>query len=431
MSQDWPVSPGLFLPLAGCVLLLVIMPLLGRVPLTYNLRNLVVRWRTTTLTALAFTCVVGLLTIMLAFVNGMNQMTEGSARAGNVVVLSNGADDEVNSNLTISDAGEIATLGEVLRDSRGQTLCSKEVYVGISQPMAAKEGGESVRRILQFRGIEDPIIAAQVHEVALDSEGTWFSDSGVRTVLDKSGRGTTTQVIEAVVGEAVASELGVKRGDVFEAGPRQWVVVGIMRSTGSVFGGEIWAKRQLVGSTFGKEYGYTTLVLKAKHAEQFADYLSNDYKKVALNARTEQAYYSKLASANEGLSVGVYLVTAVIAVGGVFGVMNTMFAAISYRVKDIAVLRILGFFRWQVLVSFLAESLVLAFVGGLVGCAVGLLCHGRTASTLLQQRAVSFTMLVDGNTLAIGMLFALGMGLLGGLIPSLAAMRVKPLEAMR
>src|SRR5262245_49584946 len=156
MPENWPVAPTLLLPLVGTLLLLAVLPVLGRVPLSYNLRNLLVRWRTTALTALAFTLVVGLLMVMLAFVNGMNRLSEGSGHPGNVVVLSEGANDEMNSNLSFNDAGEIATLREVARDPHGRPLCSREVYVGISQPAAAKEGERPRRRIMQFRGIEDP-----------------------------------------------------------------------------------------------------------------------------------------------------------------------------------------------------------------------------------------------------------------------------------
>ncbi len=434
MPENWPVAPSLLLPLVGILLFLVFLPLLGKVPLSYNLRNLLVRWRTTALTALAFTLVVGLLMVMLAFVNGMNRLSEGSSHPGNVVVLSEGANDEMNSNLAFGDAGEIATLREIVRDPQGQPLCSREVYVGISQPLASKPGETSRRRIMQFRGIDDPVLAARVHEIELVPGGTWFSEAGVRAVPGKGTGGSALQTVEAVVGQDLAREWGLGLGDVFEGGTRHWVVVGIMKSTGAASGSEIWAKRQLVGQTFGKTTAYTTLVLRthdAARAGQLADYLSHDYKKVALNAQTEKEYYVKLSRTNQDLLNATYLVAMVIAVGGIFGVMNTMFAAIANRARDIGVLRILGFRRWQILVSFLSEALVLALLGGLLGCALGSLVHGRGASSFMQGRSVAFTMIVDGNTLAVGLLFALSMGGLGGLMPSLSAMRVKPLEALR
>jgi ABC-type antimicrobial peptide transport system permease subunit len=108
-----------------------------------------------------------------------------------------------------------------------------------------------------------------------------------------------------------------------------------------------------------------------------------------------------------------------------------MFAAISQRRHDIGVLRLLGFARWQILSSFFLEALLIALVGGLLGCALGYLADGWTASTIVGDKPVVLNLKMDGDTLAAGILFTLGMGALGGLLPSLSAMRVKPLESLR
>ena len=123
-------------------------------------------------------------------------------------------------------------------------------------------------------------------------------------------------------------------------------------------------------------------------------------------------------------------------VGGIFGVMNTMFAAISQRTKDIGVLRLLGYARWQILVSFLLESLVIALVGGLLGCALGSLADGWTATSMMMGqggggKSVVLQLAVSADIIATGILLTLLMGLLGGLLPALSAMRLKPLEALR
>jgi ABC-type antimicrobial peptide transport system permease subunit len=143
-----------------------------------------------------------------------------------------------------------------------------------------------------------------------------------------------------------------------------------------------------------------------------------------------------MAEANQQLLGSIYFVAGILALGGVFGVMNTMFAAIRQRSTDIGVLRVLGFARWQVLVSFLLESLLIAALGGLVGCALGYLVNGVTTTSVVGTsggavKRVSFQMIVDGNTLAAAVLFTLAMGLLGGLLPALSAMRLKPLQALR
>ena len=130
------------------------------------------------------------------------------------------------------------------------------------------------------------------------------------------------------------------------------------------------------------------------------------------------------------------IVAAIMSMGGLFGVMNTMFAAISQRTKDIGVLRLLGFKRWQILVSFLLESLVLALVGGAIGCAIGSLCDGFTANSIVTGgngggKFVVLRLTVDASTIAVGMMLALAMGFFGGLIPSVSATRLSALKALR
>ena len=124
------------------------------------------------------------------------------------------------------------------------------------------------------------------------------------------------------------------------------------------------------------------------------------------------------------------------AVGGVFGVMNTMFASIAARIKEVGVLRILGFKRWQILISFMLESLAIGLVGGILGCLIGSLANGWEAASTLSGgngggKSVTLTMAVDTQILAAGVLFTLVMGRLGGLVPALSAMRMEILESLR
>jgi ABC-type lipoprotein release transport system permease subunit len=431
------ISTPLLWALAVVAGVLLVLLALGKVPLAYNLRNLVVRWRITALTALAFTLVVGLLTVMLAFVNGMSRVTEQTGQPGNVLVLSAGATDEVMSHLSVAVSGEVATHPGIVRDEHHRPLCSREVYVAVMQPVPGGPDERLRRRLVHLRGIEDPEIAVRVHAVELLPGGTWFSPVGVRDLPGRADGGPSPRAVEAVLGEAVAREWGLDVGDVFDLGPRPWVVVGVMQATGSAFGSEVWAKQQLVGQTFGKEHVYSSLALRtadAASARRVADDLTRHFKKAALQALPEREYYAQLAATNRQFLGAIYVVAVVMAVGGVFGVMNTMFAAISQRTADIGVLRILGFARWQILVSFLIEALVIALAGGLLGEALGCLAHGRTVTSLFGNRtgkSLVFALVVDGDTLAVGLLFTLSMGGLGGLLPSLSAIRVKPLKALR
>lgn len=441
MTSEITVSPKLLLPLVGGVLFMLLLAMVGKVPLRYNLRNLVVRWPITILTALAFTLVVGLLTVMLAFVNGMYRLTEGSGQPGNIIVLADGATDELFSNLGYSDTADVERQPLVLRDEHGRPLCSKETYIVVNQPIEGAKAGERQRRFLQVRGLDDPAITGRVHGLDLHAGGAWFSPAGVGTLTASD----TEPLIHAVLGEGIAREFGKDRqretlavGDVFEIGPRKWLITGILKSAGSTFDSEIWAKRQVVGPIFGKD-NYTSLVLRtadAEAAKALAEDLTKNFKKAALQAQRETDYYSKLSETNRQFLVAILFVAVIMAVGGVFGVMNTMFAAIASRTRDIGVLRILGFARWQILVSFFLESLMIALIGGGLGCALGSLADGMSASSIASSgqgggKSVLLVLVVDANILSAGLLFTFIMGGLGGLLPSLSAMRLKPLEALR
>jgi ABC-type lipoprotein release transport system permease subunit len=228
-------------------------------------------------------------------------------------------------------------------------------------------------------------------------------------------------------------------GDVFELGPRKWVITGVMKSGGSTFDSEIWAKQQIVGPLFGKDR-FTSLVLRtadAAEAEKLASMLTKDYKKAALAAQPETKYYSSLQSTNQQFLFAIMVVAAVMAIGGIFGVMNTMFAAVSQRIRDIGVLRILGFSGPQILVSFFLEGLAIALLGGLLGLAIGYCFDGWRASSIISSgqgggsKTIVLELSVDGLVLAAGVLFTLLTGTLGGLLPAWTAMRLKPLDALR
>jgi ABC-type lipoprotein release transport system permease subunit len=295
------------------------------------------------------------------------------------------------------------------------------------------------RRFLQIRGIVDPPIAEKVHGLELLPGSHWFSASGVSN--DKGE-------VEAVLGEGIALELAadlhkprLEIGDTFELADKNWKVVGIMKSEGSTFGSEIWAKHSLIAPFFNRE-SYSALVMRVEPdnvdaARVFAAHLKTRASPKS-NAMAEVDYYARLQETNKQFLYAIIGATMVMAIGGVFGVMVVMFAAISRRTKDIGVMRILGFKRWQLLVSFLLESLAIAVFGGVLGCILGyFVADGRKASSIVSSgpggggKFVALTMNVDWNIILLGMLFALIMGRIGGLVPALSAMRLKILDTLR
>ncbi|HBH50899.1 MAG TPA: ABC transporter permease [Planctomycetaceae bacterium] len=436
--------PVLFGSLVAMALLMLVLALVGKVPLAYNLRNLMVRWTTTLLMLVAFFLVVLLLIGMLAFVNGLDALTNNSGQPGNVVVFSSGANDEGFSNLALNEVSNVERMEGIAVDEKGQRIVSKEVFVIVNREIPTPPGAPPRRQFVQLRGIEDPQIAAFVHGLKLKQGGQWFSEAGVEEATD--GPAGQSQVLrQCVLGNGIAGELGKDRpggqplavGDQFDMADRVWKVVGILDSTGSTFDSEVWAKRQIVGEGFGKESSYSSFVIRAADVNKAAELAKTlkDSKEVALNAMTEQDYFQSLSETSRVLLYAVWVVVVFVALGGVFGVMNTMFAAISQRIKDIGVLRMLGYSSGHVLMSFLLESLVLSLVGGLLGCALGMFLDGLTAkSTVGGQGAAKTVVLqfvVSQEVLATGLLLSLLMGLIGGLLPALRAMTMRVLETLR
>jgi putative ABC transport system permease protein len=212
----------------------------------------------------------------------------------------------------------------------------------------------------------------------------------------------------------------------------------VLQSGGTTFDSEIWAKRSLIGPMFGKST-YTTLVCRTADgaaADTLAKFFREQYTKATLNAVTETKYFEGLNSYNQVLLSAIMFVTVILAVGGVFGVMNTMFAAISQRTKDIGVLRLMGYGRRHIVASFLLEALVIGLIGGVIGCALGALWNGVSVTSILASsggggKTIVFKLIVDAAVLAAGILLTLVMALIGGLLPALNAMRLTALEALR
>jgi len=461
------VSPRVWIATGVAALLVVSLLFSVKIPVGYLIRNLTVRWRTTLMTALAFVMVISLLTVMMAFVNGMYRLTQASGQPGNVMVLADGSTDESFSNLAILDVGDVENQPGILREN-DRPLCSRETYVVVNQPIKNPTPGRPKSRFLQVRGVDDADLAGRVHAMGLYPGGCWLSQAGVRQVepsgastsdgaAASSGSAAATSsaqpLIEAVVGEGVAKILASEMknasqsgesqnrlvvGDTFALGDRKWVVVGVMKSAGSTFDSEIWAKRGMIAPMFGKDT-YSSLVLRTagpKDAKVLKDFLNKDYKKAALSAQVETEYYESLTGTNRQFLFAIAFVTVVMAVGGVMGVMNTMFAAVSHRVKDIGVLRLMGYSRTQVMLAFLLESLLIALVGGAIGCALGYLADGWTATSVVSSgggggKSVVLRLAVDLQTILLGLLLALGMGAVGGFLPAFSVVRLKPLEALR
>jgi ABC-type antimicrobial peptide transport system permease subunit len=312
----------------------------------------------------------------------------------------------------------------------------------MNQPVPVKPGEAPRRRLLQVRAVQDCRIAGAVHNIDLYPGGKWFPSNSVEVRNGKT-------YLACCIGEGAAGTLGadigkrrLEPGDTFNLGDEDWIVSGIMNTQGTTYGSEIWTGvNNTVVTGTGRGNKYTTMVLRMEENTEaasrgMATYLQDNYTQVKLKAYSEPDYYKELTKTNESFLVCIVIVAVVMAIGGVFGVMNTMFASIAARIKEVGVMRILGFKRWQILIAFMLESLMIAFVGGLLGCLIGSYANGFEATSNLSGgqgggKSVALKMIVDFQILAAGMLFTLVLGRLGGLVPALSAMRMEILDSLR
>lgn len=381
------------------------------IPVAYNYRNLLVRWRTTLMTSCGFTLVVMALIVMLAFVNGVRVVCARSGQPENVIVTKQGTSDEVLSQLTNHMVRQVEMMPGVLRGADGRPLCSRELFMVITQ----WNDRTQEYRYVQARGVEP--MALEVHSHVRLAEGRMFRSNSR----------------EMIVGRGMARQEQIEVGQALTVGQIDWQVVGIFEADGSAFETEAWCDVNQLAGQFHRDGFFSTAVLRTIGPAAAAELAARlrQSRAVAVEAQPESEYYEQQAEQTNIIYTGALVISVFMAFGAVLGVTNTMFAAIGERIADIAVMRLLGFRRGEILASFLLEALLIALIGGVMGSLLGYAVNGWTLETALGAKSVAFAFQVDASILAVGAAFALAMGIVGGLLPALAAMRVEPLEAMR
>lgn len=381
------------------------------VPVSYSYRNLLVRWKMTLMTAAGFTLVVSALVIMLAFVKGIQVVCATTGEPENVVILSRGNSDEVLSQLPHTLVTQVESTPGIAHDDSGRLLASREQYMMVHHHN--EETGEF--RFLQVRGVLPT--AMHVHSY----------------VRIKDGRMYRPGQSEILIGSGVQREHGIQIGDTIPMGRKEWTVVGVFSAGGAAFEAEMWGDLTEIASQFRREGTYTTLVLRADDGDAATDLAERirDSLGSSVDAKSEIDYYAKQSEQTNYILVAAWIISCFMGIGAVFGVMNTMFAAIAQRTKDIAVLRILGFKAKEILIAFLLEAVLISLIGGLAGGAIGYFANGFTRSMVIGAREVAFAFHVSPTILGAAVGFSAFMGIIGGVLPALSAMRVSPLEALR
>ena len=381
------------------------------IPLSYNVRSVMARPWATLATAVGIALVVAILVLSGALAEGFRRSLVDTGSAANVIVLRKGADTELSSGIGRDAVNDIRALPDVATGPDGHPLVSPEVLVLINSERNNGTGTSNV----SVRGVDPEGLALR---------------TGVHLY---AGRNVAPGAAEVIVGRRVAERfVGFGLGDRVKLSQREFTVVGQFDAGGSAFESEIWGDNKVLMPVFRGDV-FQSVTFRMRDPARFAAVkhaLETDPRH-PLEAKRESDYY---ADQSNGLAITMRVMGGVIAlimaVGALFAAMNTMFAAVSTRSREIATLLTLGFSPWAVLTSFVFESVLIALVGGVLGCLIALPVNGIATSTtnFATFSEVAFAFRITPAALLTGMVCAVILGVVGGILPAWKASR-QPLAA--
>ncbi len=385
-----------------------------KIPIIYNLRSLRQRPVSTLTTALGMALVVAVFVAMNALANGFRAALVSTGSPENVVVLRKGVNSEMYSGLGRQTVSTLAGFPFIATDAEGRPLVSPETFVVV--PLQRVAGGGMANVVA--RGV-----SLQAFEVR----------KGIRITEGRVFRSGTREVVVGVNYAKRFPDSGV--GETLRFANTDWTIVGHFSAEGSSFESEIWGENEQFMPVFRGEV-FQTVTFRMKDPSAFAGIkasLEGD-SRLFVDAFRERDYYEN-QSAALGTVLGFVAVflASIMAVGAVFGALNTMYAAVASRAPEIGVLLTLGFRPRSVLGSFLMEAVLIALLGGAIGCLMALPINGLVTSTTnwSSWSEIAFAFRVTPALLLNGMIFALVMGVVGGLLPARKAARQRVVEALR
>ncbi len=383
------------------------------IPIAYNLRNLVVRKTTTIMTALGIALTVAVLLAILALVDGLRTTLAASGDPLHVLVMRKGAESEIVSLFTRTQFQDLKFKPGIAKGKDGQPLASLEVITVIN--LSASEGQEGVN--VAVRGVTPASI--EMRKGLQITSGRWF-EQGKR---------------EVVVGKSVADRYPEARlGKKIRFGRGDWDVVGIMDAGRGAQGSEIWGDLNQVSSDLQRVEVLSSSLVEATDpvtAKALINDLNND-RRLNMNAISEEEYYKLQTQGAAPIEYTGIFVSIIMAIGSSFAAMNTMYAAVARRAREIGTLRVLGFSRGSILFSFFVESVLLSALGGVLGCLLVTPLNGITTGIGNSNFAeTAFRFHVAPQLMLSGIAFAMVLGSLGGLFPARNASRKEILTALR
>jgi len=386
------------------------------IPLKYNFRNLLVRKVSTAMTVFVICLVVTVFLFVLALWQGVSRTLSVTASERNVLTMRVGSQAEMQSVVTRDSAERIRALPGIERNASGAPLVSPELLTLINIP---RYDGKSSN--VQVRGIA--AIGMEMRPGVRVSDGRMFQPGTNEAIVSKNLTRRFT---------------GINLGDPIKSGSFRWTVVGHFDAAGSAYESEIWTdvrdlqaqtKRQIFSSVFVR-------TSDPDAARRYIETVKGD-QQLKLEGKTEKKYYEEQMVTGEPIKYIAILVGIFTAIGASFGAMNTMYAQVSARVREIGTLRAIGFSRRSVLASFVLEALMLCLAGGLLGTALAfvlfnlVLTEPTGTMNFRTFSEVLFNFRLTPPLILGGIAFSLAMGLFGGFFPAARAARLKITTALR
>jgi putative ABC transport system permease protein len=385
------------------------------IPLVYNIRSALRRWTSSLVAVIGIAGTVAVFVAMLALARGFKATLVSSGLPQNAIVQQWGADSEMTSVLLLDAVRIVEDAPQVARNANGP-LVSTEVVVIANVPLRGTAGDANV----QVRGVSERVL-------------------GVRdNVRITKGRFLHPGLYEIIVGQnAARAYAGLDLGATVHIGPGAWRVVGFFDANGSAFDSEIWADAAVLNANYQRPPAvYQSVTTRLKSAADFPAFkalLEHDPRVHVQAVREPEYYEAQSRTVTTLITVLGGLVAVVMGLGAVLGALNTMYSAVAERSREIAVLRALGFGGGSVIVSFLAESMWIALVGGSAGCLLALPVNGITTGTMNWQTFshLAFAFRITPDLLGLGLAFAVLMGVVGGLPPAIRAARANVSRTLR
>ncbi|MBO0800588.1 MAG: ABC transporter permease [Blastocatellia bacterium] len=384
-----------------------------RIPLKYNIRNLFVRKTSTFFTAGSIALTVAVFLTMMALANGLKAAFISTGSSRNLIILRQNSDTETNSSVTPADFQNIKYLEGIARGGDGVPIASAETIVLINLPRVDNPAGSNVI----IRGLS--AIGLELRPQVQITEGRWFRPGSREVVVSWA---TARRFAHTQIGERL------------RFGRSEWNVVGIFTAGGTAFDSEIWCDVNQLMNDYNRTV-YSSILARTTDSEALESLSKRikDDRNLRLDAASETAYYGKQTSSALPVQVLGMFIAILMAVGAAFAAMNAMYTSVANRTREIGTLRVLGFSRFSIWLSFAIESVALSLIGGILGSLVALPINGMTTGTtnFSTFSEVAFQFQVSRELITSALIFSALIGLVGGSLPALKAAREQIVTALR